>query len=425
MGARTGAATDRGRMREGNEDNFVSREHLFAVADGLGGHQAGEVASQIAVDTLALLEENGPSQWTDEREAVDALRGAIKAANRKIREAASHDRSLEGMGTTITAVLENGHTLYLAHVGDSRAYLYRNGVLTRLTDDHSLVQQLVNEGRLTPEEAEVHPQRSIITRALGMDMDVEPDTATYRRRTGDRLMLCTDGLSGVVSEPEIKRVLQRFADPQEAAEELIAQANNEGGPDNITVVVIDTEDGGPGVISDTTEISEEGVGPTGEGPVQPLQASAGGRTGRGRARSKRPVSPWRRIVAAVVGLGLVAAVVFAAQAFISSRYWVGFDGDEVVIYQGLKGDVAGIQLSRVVQRMNIRKPQVRPTLVAALENGQPKDSLADAQRYAGCMAAPANVPLEQCLATGPTATTVPVTSTTPTSTSQATSTTGG
>src|SRR3954451_18743084 len=136
MSVRTGAGTDRGRMRQGNEDNFVSREHLFAVADGLGGHQAGEVASKIAVDTLAVLEEpSGPwgaGPWTDERQATEALRAAIKTANRRIREAAAADRALEGMGTTVTAVLENGNTLYLGHVGDSRAYLYRNGQLTRL-----------------------------------------------------------------------------------------------------------------------------------------------------------------------------------------------------------------------------------------------------------------------------------------------------
>src|SRR4029453_14159238 len=183
MAVRAGAATDRGRMREGNEDNYASTRYLFAVADGLGGHQGGEVASRIAVETLATLDEGAP--WSDERSALDALRQSIRAANLKIRETAARDRTLQGMGTTLTAVLEDGLTFHLAHIGDSRAYLYRGGQLTRLTEDHSLVQQFVNEGRLTPEEAERHPQASIITRALGMDAEVEPDVATYRREPGD------------------------------------------------------------------------------------------------------------------------------------------------------------------------------------------------------------------------------------------------
>jgi serine/threonine protein phosphatase PrpC len=430
MAVRTGAATDRGRMRPGNEDNYVSRAHLFAVADGLGGHQAGEVASKIAVDTLASLDNGGP--WTDERTALDALRGAIKAANRKIREAASTNRSLEGMGTTITAVLENGDTLYLAHVGDSRAYLYRNGQLTRLTDDHSLVQQLVNEGRLTPEEAEHHPQRSIITRALGMDSDVEPDTATYKRRPGDRLLLCTDGLSGVVDEADIRRVLNRFRDPQEAAEELIARANEEGGPDNITVVVIDTDEG-PVAGGDTTELgvgiappqgapkAEPGAG-FGEAPPPVVE---GRRAGRRAGRPRRRI--WRRLVAAILGLGLLGGAAFAIQTLWASRYWVGFQGDEVVVFRGFKGDVAGIELSRVVDRTGIKRVDVLPGYAPGLVNGVDREGRADAKAYANCTAS--LLPLDQCLASGPgPVTTTTVVGTTATTAKpgakQATSTTG-
>src|SRR5262245_49737845 len=224
---RYGAATDRGRMREGNEDNFLSRGHLHAVADGMGGHQCGEVASRIAVEILSQIDDRGP--WGDARVAVDALRDSIKQANRKIRELAARDEDLKGMGTTLTVVLEDGETFYLAHIGDSRAYLLRDGKLSLLTHDHTLVQQLVDEGRLTPEEAAQHPQRSIITRALGVDYDVEPDTEIYRRRVGDRLLLCTDGLSGVVGEEEIRSLLAQVRDPQECAEELIRSANAEGG----------------------------------------------------------------------------------------------------------------------------------------------------------------------------------------------------
>jgi serine/threonine protein phosphatase PrpC len=414
MSVRTGAATDRGRVRQGNEDNYVSRTHLFAVADGLGGHQAGEVASQIAVDTLAALEDpSGPwgtGPWTDERRATEALRAAIKTANHRIREAAAADRNLECMGTTVTAVLEDGNTLYLAHVGDSRAYLYRNGQLTRLTEDHSLVQQLVNEGRMTPEEAEVHIQKNIITRALGMDSEVEVDTAIYRRRPGDRLMLCTDGLSGVVSEQQMKRVLGRFGDPQEAVEELINQANNEGGPDNITVVVIDTEDG-VHVGGDTTELGESGLPPTGESDVMddvhPVAASRSGRPYRPARRGGRL---WRRLITALVGLGVLAGCVFAAQAFLSSRYWVGFDGDEVVVFQGVEGDIAGFDLSRVAERTGIRREQVRPFYDGALTNGVSRDTLDDAVRYARCTPSP--LTLEECLSGVPASTTTTTKTTT-------------
>jgi hypothetical protein len=314
-------------------------------------------------------------------------------------------------------------------VGDSRAYLYRNGQLTRLTDDHSLVQQLVNEGRLTPEEAEHHPQRSIITRALGMDMDVEPDTATYRRRAGDRLLLCTDGLSGVVDEADIRRVLNRFRDPQEAAEELIARANEEGGPDNITVVVIDTDEG-PVAGGDTTELGV-GIAPAGSanGPAaftasdtaRPA-AEPDGIGGAGR-KTKTRRRLWRRLLAALLGVGVLAAAAFAIQAVWAGRYWVGFDGDEVVIYRGFKGDVAGIELSSVVERTGIKRADVRPGYLPGLDRGLDRDSLAAARAYAACTTS--DKELEQCLVSGPgpaTTTTSPTGSTAP-GTNQATSTT--
>jgi serine/threonine protein phosphatase PrpC len=412
MAVRAGAATDRGRMREGNEDNYASTRHLFAVADGLGGHQGGEVASKIAVDTLAALDEGGP--WSDERSALDALRQSIRAANLKIRELAARDRTLQGMGTTLTAVLEDGLTFHLAHIGDSRAYLYRGGHLTRLTEDHSLVQQFVNEGRLTPEEAEHHPQASIITRALGMDVEVEPDVATYRRESGDRLLLCTDGLSRVVDETTIRRVLARIRDPQEAADDLVARANAEGGPDNITVVILDTEGGQGTVGGDTSELATAGIASTGDfdevsqdGMVQAHWVD-GRRAGRERRRRGRL---WRRLLAVVGLLGLLAAGLIGAQTFLSSRYWVGFDGDQVAIFQGVPGDVAGVRLSRLAERTDIRRAQVPAAWQTRLDDGVTRSGLEDARRYARCTPV-LSTGLDQCLTTGVVATTTTVSTTT-------------
>src|SRR6266542_4136538 len=235
-----GAMTDMGRMRKNNEDRYLIAGRLAAVADGMGGHRAGEVASAIAMEELATLEHAGP--WPTPAEAGEALRAVFLAANRRIRETAAKDAEFEGMGTTLVALLEDGDSVHLANVGDSRAYLLRNGELSQVTVDHTLVQELIDEGRLRPDEAERHPQRSIITRALGVESDVEVDLFTYKLLSGDRLLLCSDGLSGVVDEHRIRNVLLRVPEPQRAAEKLVAMANEGGGPDNITVVVLDTSD---------------------------------------------------------------------------------------------------------------------------------------------------------------------------------------
>src|SRR6266511_4270551 len=225
-----GAMTDMGRMRKNNEDRYLIAGRLAAVADGMGGHRAGEVASAIAMEELATLEHAGP--WPTPAEAGEALRAVFLAANRRIRETAAKDAEFEGMGTTLVALLEDGDSVHLANVGDSRAYLLRNGEPSQVTVDHTLVQELIDEGRLRPDEAERHPQRSIITRALGVESDVEVDLFTYKLLSGDRLLLCSDGLSGVVDEHRIRNVLLRVPEPQRAAEKLVAMANEGGGPDN-------------------------------------------------------------------------------------------------------------------------------------------------------------------------------------------------
>src|SRR5919198_420645 len=213
--------TDTGRQRSANEDAYFARAPVFAVADGMGGAQAGEVASRIATD--AFDRELGATAPEIE------LKRIVKQANRRIHELAKRDASRAGMGTTLTAALIRDDEVALAHVGDSRAYRLRDGKLERLTKDHSLVEELRRKGQLTDEQAEEHPQRSIITRALGPEPEVDVDTMTFRARPGDVYLLCSDGLTTMVKEERIAEVLRTAPSLEVAVDELIAEANGAGG----------------------------------------------------------------------------------------------------------------------------------------------------------------------------------------------------
>jgi serine/threonine protein phosphatase PrpC len=224
------ARSDVGRQRQGNEDSFLERSPLFAVADGMGGARAGEVASRIAVEQFDVDDDadNPP-----EEQLAEVARGA----NRKIHKMAQEDSAYAGMGTTFTAALVTGREIAIGHVGDSRLYRFRDGDLERLTHDHSLVEEFVRQGKLTPAEAEVHPQRSIITRALGPEPEVEVDTYTHSGRDGDVYLLNSDGLTGMINEDQVAGILRDRDSLEDAAEKLIAAANQNGGKDNITVVL--------------------------------------------------------------------------------------------------------------------------------------------------------------------------------------------
>jgi protein phosphatase len=383
MRLRFGAATDVGRMRTNNEDSYLSERPVAAVADGMGGHNAGEVASAIAIEELAALRGMGP--WPNERAATDDLKRAIVRANRRIREMAAGDRELNGMGTTLVAVLEDGDSVHLANVGDSRAYLLRQGELTQVTVDHTLVQELVDDGRLSPKDAERHPQRSMITRALGVDHEVEIDLFTYKLLPGDRLVLCSDGLSDVLNPAQIRNALLRVRDPQKAAERLVAMAVEGGGPDNVTVIVVDTAEAG--AEPDTTDDLTSGVGAaTGAMPL--VDGDAPDRDGRAaraaKDRSLRLHRRLQRLLLALIVVALVAVAVVAGRSFLYSRYWVGFDGDVVAVFQGVPGDVAGLHFSRMVERSPVSRAQVPAGYAARLEDGVPADSLEDARRIALC-----------------------------------------
>jgi PPM family protein phosphatase len=322
------AATDVGLVREGNEDSYLTEEPLFAVADGMGGHRGGEVASQLAVETLEKLF----------KKRIGELPDQVQEANRVVFERSVVDEKVAGMGTTLTAALVEGDRVRLAHVGDSRAYLLRDGDLGLLTEDHTLVHRMVTEGEISKEEAETHPQRSVLTRALGVDTNVDVDDDTVQVRPADRLLLCTDGLTSMVSEQAIEEVLRAVPDPQEAAARLIRLANEGGGTDNTTVVVLDfSDDAAAARPSEEPTPSSEATGPA---PTpKPV---------RSRRRLPRKLLVWIGIIAALVVVAFVGL-----RLYLDSQWYVGVSDGHVAIFQGISTEVAGFELHHVVVQTTI------------------------------------------------------------------------
>jgi PPM family protein phosphatase len=246
-------ASDTGRKRRRNEDSYVLAPPIFAVADGMGGAQAGEIASRLAA---AALEDTDPGA----KSGAERVTSLIQEANRRVHERAIADPTTSGMGTTMTVALVEGTTVTFGHVGDSRAYRFRDGAIEQITEDHSLVNELLKSGKLSPEEADTHPQRSVITRAVGTDPDVDVDSFTIEAEVGDVFLICSDGLTDMVDDEDIRSVLDKFHnDLDRATKSLVSAANRGGGEDNITVVAFEiSEDGGetarmPAVEEDTME----------------------------------------------------------------------------------------------------------------------------------------------------------------------------
>jgi PPM family protein phosphatase len=323
------AATDVGLVREGNEDSYLTEEPLFVVADGMGGHRGGEVASQLAVETLENMRKQGTGD----------LRDQVQEANRVVFERSAVDRKVAGMGTTLTAALVEGDRVRLAHVGDSRAYLLRDGELQLLTEDHTLVRRMVTEGEISKEEAETHPQRSVLTRALGVDAVVDVDDDTVEVLPGDRLLLCTDGLTSMVSEHAIEEVLRAVPAPRDAARRLVQMANQAGGMDNTTVVVLDFSE-------DVVTSRPDGPATTFDGAIAPAPT---GRPARSRRRFRsRKLLLWVGIILVVA----VAAVV-GLRAYLDSQWYVGVSDGHVAIFQGIPTEVAGFELHHAVVQTTI------------------------------------------------------------------------
>jgi serine/threonine protein phosphatase PrpC len=373
--AETTCKTDTGRQRRDNEDAAFARAPVFVVADGMGGAQAGEVASGIAIE--AFERELADAGSPEERLAL-----RVREANREIYDRSRADRGRAGMGTTLVAAYVDDTHVAIAHVGDSRAYLFRDGTLQRLTQDHSLVDELVRRGKLTEEQAAEHPQRSIITRALGPEPDVEVDTWTYPARAGDVVLLCSDGLTTMISEERVREILASEDNLDAAADELINDANEAGGRDNITVVLFRLEEVGEGgrISEEETMVGMAGmpqaaggegdsgpvgsesrtVGPADESrgstavavappPTKPtLRRSASSPPGGARRLTPRPpVAPrprerrFAKPLAALIATAIVIAIIGSA-GYLASRqlYFIGTNAQGVVtIYRGFPYDL--------------------------------------------------------------------------------------
>jgi protein phosphatase len=352
MRVRVGAATDIGQVREGNEDSYLVVEPLYAVADGMGGHRGGEVASSLALDTVQGMFEHNEGSLADQ----------VVQANRAVFDRSQNDRSVSGMGTTLTAALVDGSHVHLVHVGDSRAYLLRGGELAQLTEDHTLVHRMVMEGEISQEEAETHPHRSILTRALGVDQSVQVDEGDVEVADGDRLLLCTDGLTGMVPEGQIREILLESADAQEAVNQLVKVANRAGGIDNITAVILDfAEDGGgPGGTKESAipEPPPEASAPRRDRPparaTGPTPQARPGAPPRSSRRVSRKVGIWAGVTIAVIALAVVGL-----RLYLDTQWFVGVSNGRVAIFRGVPSEVAGLELHSVVVETSISAEEAR------------------------------------------------------------------
>ena len=400
-----GAATDVGRVRQINEDRYLADERLFAVADGVGGHQAGEVASQTSVETLQRTFNEG-------EHTTEGLIAAVEAANHAVWELAQGSREKRGMGTTLTAlalVQEDGEEqLALTNVGDSRAYLLQQGELIQLTEDHSLVEELVRDGKLSPAEAQTHPQKSIITRALGMEPEIQVDSWEIIPFAGDRILLCSDGLTNELSDDRIASTLRQLADPQEAAHELVRLARGAGGSDNITVVVVDVVDddgrserasealaassGGstgskkphlpPTVPTSRSELAEESTGARVAAPPAPSPPTAE----RPQLAPPRPDAKprrmtWRVVVFLIAVVAVLGAAVWAVAWYARGAYYVGLDGEQVAIFRGRPGGLLWFDPTLVERKQQPTGAELLPAQRTELEAGHEVPSKAAADRY--------------------------------------------
>jgi serine/threonine protein phosphatase PrpC len=404
--------SDVGLLREGNEDSAYAGPNLLVIADGMGGHAAGEVASAVAVSAIAPLDHQN---LHDSQEMLRALADAVASASSTLHDMTLADPSTEGMGTTLTAMLWSGARVAMCHIGDSRAYLLRDGDFFQITRDHTLVQSLVDEGRLSPAAAATHPQRSLVMRALQSSTDAEPDLGMRDAIIGDRYLLCSDGLSDVVTEQTLHKTLVSYADPEQAVLQLIDLAIRSGGPDNITCIVADVVDTvtGPVAPSETTllagaaahgdgrprqhsdspatrahQLTAEAPKLTDTAELEPVPA-LDGRTGPGHRAASRPMArpaPSRRradpddddlagapggrrrwpIVSSILVLLiiLVAGGGYVAWRITQSQYYVGTANGKVVIFRGINESVAGLSLNSAFKSTGIPVSHVQSSVLS-------------------------------------------------------------
>ncbi|MCO1658014.1 PP2C family protein-serine/threonine phosphatase [Pseudonocardia humida] len=369
---RYSARSDRGLVRQNNQDAVYAGPRLLALADGMGGHAAGEVASSLVITALAQLDEDTPGD-----DLLGSLHDATAQGNAAITRHVAESPDLEGMGTTLTAILFAGSRLGLVHVGDSRAYQLREGVLSQITKDDTFVQSLIDEGRITEEEAHTHPQRSLLLRAI-TGQDVDPSLTIREARAGDRYLLCSDGLSGVVSDETLQDTLQAYRDPRECADRMIELALRGGGPDNVTCIVADVVDIDFGEDDPIMGGSVGGGMDDGPQPDSPAARASAATMTRPAPRVVAPVAPavaprsrWRLQLAVLVAVALILLVGGGALArlWVLQQYYVGADAEQVAIYQGVRGDVLGIPLHQVAERSDLALVSLPEADRSAVQDG--------------------------------------------------------
>jgi len=387
---RWAAVTDVGMVRSNNQDQVLADEPLFAVADGMGGHAAGEVASEVAIETLRATFAADPT--------AEGLVKAFRQADAAVWQRSEEQPDTRGMGTTLTAVAlidsDGEPVLEVGNVGDSRAYLLRDGELHRLTIDHSLVEELLQAGRLTPEEAMNHPQRHIVTRSIGVEyhgdesVGLEVDTFTVLPFRGDRILLASDGLSDMIADDQIASALRRFADPDDAARELIRLAKAAGGNDNISVVLVDVVDDDDKAGAASRALEGEPAPPSRavdaaadeRQPTRPTPAASARPPRPPHVRRPRPRLTIRTVAFVAAVIGVIGLAAIATTWYARGSYYVGLRGDNVTIFQGRPGGFLWVKPT-VVQRFSLRLDQVPEARRTHLREGQPEPTLGAARHY--------------------------------------------
>lgn len=387
----TAAASHVGRIRMSNQDSGYAGTHLFMVADGMGGHAGGDVASSLATQAItAVADERFDSLPTAQTTLVDA----VKHSAQELSDAVRDHPDLQGMGTTVSAMIRHDDKVVIAHIGDSRIYLYRGAKLEQITTDHTFVQKLVETGRITSEEAAVHPRRNVLMRVLG-DFDTNPEIDTYILDTepGDRWLLCSDGLCGYVPEDAVASILKDNPDAAKATERLIEAALDRGAPDNVTVVIAGVNETNVSAASKPILVGAAaqplifdvvtkrmpkitGLFGTYAGlpPAETFESPDFLETiiAEDKARAVRRRMRW----ATYLGIALTAIAGFAIWGYFwtQSQFYVGTDGDSVVIYRGVAGEIGGMNLNSVEKDTDIPLTKLPQYLLHTVENTIPVDS---------------------------------------------------
>jgi serine/threonine protein phosphatase PrpC len=390
-----------GKIRANNQDSGYAGTQLFVVADGMGGHAGGDVASAIALKRVMEADR----QFASAADAEFALKSALSAANTQLAETVFEHPELTGMGTTVSAILRSGSQIAIAHIGDSRIYLLRDGALKQITADHTFVQRLVDSGRITPEEAAVHPRRSVLIRVLG-DVDAAPeiDSTVFDVLPGDRWLLCSDGLSSYVSDDKISQVLTMQTAVKDAADRLVKESLDQGAPDNVTVVVVDIDETSqsasvPAVIVGSAALPLSFEGESGRRPLRlptlllhPLKSTQAHEDSHfepesdeyldelileDRRRARRRRITW--LVGIIVIATLIATTLFVGYRWSQSLYYVGADGATVAIYRGIQQDLGPISLHSVYSETSVQLDALPSYTRKTVEDTISASDLADAK----------------------------------------------